>query len=109
MYEKTDTREERAKYLIKILAFTIMYTIISQILMPFANEVQMVVFDRVLIQNWGIGLFFIILFIFFFIINELPLFIFRANKINKFLILFWLSWIIEDWEAFIYTILEILF
>ena len=85
---ENEGKDQKMKYIAKILGFTIMYSIIEKVLMNLNNEA--------FIQNWAIGLIGMLVFLTFYFIDSIDFIIFKIDPVNKFFILFFLSWIIAD-------------
>jgi len=89
---ETQGMERKAWFLAKLLLFAICYYIVDEFLTALNNEQY--------IQNWGVGLIGMMIFIAFYTI-QLDVFIFKMNKVNVSLISFFFSWILSDWQDFL--------
>ena len=87
--------ERKAGYLLKIIGFMIMYTIVQKLFI--------LINDETLIQNWAIGLIGMVAFFVFYIVDN-GFILFRIDKINEFFILFFLSWLLADLTDFLLII-----
>ena len=83
---------EKIKAVFGILGFLILYAIIEAYILPLNSET--------LIQNWGIGVIGIIIFVALYLINIEKL-LFRPKKLYFFMIMVFLCWLIKDWADFI--------
>jgi hypothetical protein len=97
---ENEGKDQKMKYIAKLLGFTIMYSIIEKVLMNLNNEV--------FIQNWAIGIIGVIVFLTLYFIDSINFITFRIDPINKFFILFFLSWVIADLTDFFMFIQSII-
>lgn len=86
-------------FILKIVGIAFLYYIIIEILQPLNSEE--------LIENWSIGLTFLIVFSALYIVPFDNL-IFRQKRLYAFMVIFWLSWFLADFLDFIETIQEFL-
>jgi hypothetical protein len=91
---------QKTLYILKIVGFTVMYSIVKDFLILLNDESW--------IQNWSVGLIGMIIFSAFYIIDNIDLIIFRIDRFNEFMILFFLSWLLADLDDFLIMILTIL-
>ena len=86
-------------YIIKVIAFAVLYSIVFSLSMFLNNEE--------LVENWSIGLMGMVIFSVLYIIPN-DFLIFRIKKIHKMGVLFFLSWFIVDYFDFITTMTELI-
>ncbi|MEA3248447.1 MAG: hypothetical protein U9Q73_01950 [Nanoarchaeota archaeon] len=93
---------EKVRYVVYAVLYAIMFSFITQVLFVLNPET--------IIQNWGIGLIFSTLFAFFYIVDyeTIPVSIFRIDKMNKRLFIFWFSWILGDWEDLLALLFQLI-
>jgi len=87
--------QKKAFYMGRVIVFSIFYFVVDLWLSSLNNEE--------LIQNWGIGLIGMMIFTFLYCVDNVNLVLFKMNKINTFMIDFFLSWILSDSIDFMQT------
>ena len=110
MPKRRENFNQKVRYVLYVILYFIMYTIIVEILFEFSLQIQLFLFSEIIIENWGIGMIFGVLFAFLYIVDyeTIPLVIFRVDKINKWFFLFWISWMLGDWQNLLAQILQLL-
>jgi len=91
------TIRTKAIYILKdVIIFTIIYSIVSGVLINLNPEI--------FIQNWEIGLLGITIFSIFYILDlkhKWYFFVFKIDTLNEFFISFFLSYLLADFNDFI--------
>jgi hypothetical protein len=94
-----ESLREKSIYLAKIIFWTIFYSIIKEWIIDLVNIPG--------IDDWGIGLIGVAIFAVLYIVDNINIFIFRIDRINKFILLFFLAWFIADMSDFIIVVLQV--
>ena len=89
--------ERKAFFLAKLLLFATCYYIVDEFLTALNDET--------VIQNWGIGLIGMMIFIAFYCM-QVNVFIFKINKFNATMIGFFFSWVLSDWQDFLTALFD---
>lgn len=95
-YELNAPKSRKFFIMCKLVGWMMLLFIVSEFLLAL-NQEQ-------LITNWGIGIIGMVIFGFFYMVDEINFFLFKRNKINFFMITFFLTWLVADWDDFIHSL-----
>lgn len=85
--------QKKAYFIVRLVLFTVFFFIVDEFLTPLNDEL--------ILENWGIGLIGMMVFIGFYIIDKIKLFVFKINWFNTIMIEFFLTWVLSDSSDFL--------